>query len=70
MRISRGASARKLRGRARSIGRGLYVRKAKGGKRFVYKVRNGRVRYVAVAGKTAAKSRKTLRAYLRLSGVK
>ena len=46
VRISRGASARKLRGRARPIGRGLYVRRAKGGKRFVYKVRKGRVRYV------------------------
>ena len=70
VRISRGASARKLRGRARSIGKGLYVRRAKGGRRLVYKVRKGRVRYVAVANKTAAKSRRTLRAYLRLSGVK
>ena len=47
VRISRGASARKLRGRAKRIGSGLYVRSAKGGKRFVYKVRKGRVRYVA-----------------------
>ena len=52
VRISRGASARKLRGRARAIGRGLYVRRASGGKRFVYKVRKGRVRYVAVASRT------------------
>ena len=49
VRISRGAPARKLRGRARPIGRGLYVRKARGGKRFVYKVSKGRVRYVGVA---------------------
>ena len=46
------------------------MRKARGGKRFVYKVSKGRVRYVGVASKTAAKSRKTLRAYLRLSGVR
>ena len=61
---------RRLRGKARRIGRGLYVRRARGGKRFVYKVSKGRVRYVAVASRTAAKSRRTLRAYLKLSGVK
>ena len=70
IRISRGASARRLRGKARRIGRGLYVRRASGGRRFVYKVSKGRVRYVAVASRTAAKSRRTLRAYLKLSGVK
>jgi microsomal dipeptidase-like Zn-dependent dipeptidase len=70
LRISRGASVRTLRGRARRVSSRLYVRRARGGVRFVYGVRRGRVRYVAVASRSVGRSTRRLRAYLRLSGVR
>ena len=66
-RVARGASARRLRGHARAVGRGVLIREAGRGARVVYGIRGGRVRYVAVASRSVAGSRKTLRRYLRLA---
>ncbi len=52
---------------SRSIGRGLYVRRAGKRSRFVYYVRKGRVRMVAVATRKLASSRRRLRAAVRRS---
>ena len=68
--IPTGARARRLRRQARSIGRGLYVRRIKGGRRYFYGVRKGRVRYVGIALPSVAKKRSTLRRYVKLSGVR
>jgi hypothetical protein len=70
LRVRRGTSARRLRGRARRLSRGIYVRRARGGVGLVYGVRRGRVRYVAVASRTAARSGRRLRGYLRLAGLR
>ena len=67
--IKRGGGA-KLRRSARKLGKGILVRRARGGKRFVYGVRRGKVRYVAVASRSAAKSKRRLRANLRLAGLR
>jgi hypothetical protein len=69
-RIGRGARAGRLRGRARSIGGGLFVRRAGPSTRFVYRVRAGRVRYVAIASRSLASSPRRLRAQLRLAGLR
>jgi hypothetical protein len=68
--VGRGAKASRLRGRARRFGRGFLVRRAGRGARLFYRVRRGRVRYVAVASRSAVKSRKSLRIYLRLAGLR
>jgi hypothetical protein len=68
--ISTGARARKLRRQARRIGKGLYVRRIKGGRRYFYGVRKGRVRYVGIALPSVAKKRSTLRRYVKLAGVR
>jgi hypothetical protein len=70
LRIRPGVRAKRLRGRARRLGRGLYVRRAGRRARYVYGVRRGRVRFVGVATRSASKSRKRLRAYLRLAGLR
>ncbi len=62
-----GASSSRLKGQARPFGKNVRVANARGGKRFVYGVRGGKVRYVAVATGTATKSRKTLAQYLKLA---
>ncbi|CAA9510114.1 MAG: Sphingolipid ceramide N-deacylase [uncultured Solirubrobacteraceae bacterium] len=59
--------ASKLRG-TRAFGKGLRVRRAGGGRTYVYGVKRGRVQFVAVATRTAAKDRRTLRRYLRVAG--
>jgi len=67
--IGPGARSSRLRGRSRSFGSGLRVRSTRGGRVLVYGVRGGRVRYVAVATRSVASSRKRLRSYLRLAGM-
>jgi hypothetical protein len=66
--VGHGAKASRLRPTAR--GSRLRVRPAGGGKRFVYGVRRGRVRFVAVASRQVASSSKRLRAHLRLAGLR
>jgi hypothetical protein len=71
---ARGSDARRIRvgdaaalveSRARSLGGGLYVRRAGRGARFVYVVRRGRVRTVGVGTRAATRNRATLRRHLR-----
>jgi hypothetical protein len=69
-RVGRGARASRLRGRARPLGRGLLVRRASRSTRFVYGVRRGRVRFVALASRPLARSPRRLRACLRLAGLR
>jgi hypothetical protein len=66
-RIRVGDSAERLERRALRIGSGLFVRSAGPRARFVYGVRRGRVRFVAVATRAASKNRGTLRRNLRLA---
>jgi hypothetical protein len=56
--------ARRLRS-AKALGRGLYVRDAGGGRKFVYGTRRGRVSFVAVAASGVAGSERVLRGYVR-----
>jgi microsomal dipeptidase-like Zn-dependent dipeptidase len=71
-----GAAARRPRLRVRTAAgpaarrSRLRVRPAGGGRRFVYGVRRGRVRFVAVASRGVASDRKRLRAHLRLAGLR
>ena len=51
-------------------GKAIQVKPAGKGNTFVYGVRKGRVRYVGLASKTAAKNGRTLRKYLRLAGLR
>jgi hypothetical protein len=69
-RVRPGVRSTRLRGKARRVGKGLYVRKAGKRARFVYGVRKGRVSFVAVATRSATKSRKQLRGYLKLAGLR
>jgi hypothetical protein len=51
-------------------GKAIQTRRAGKGNSFVYGVRKGRVRYVGLASKAAAKNGHTLRRYLRLAGLR
>ena len=64
-RIFVGSRASRVRDVARSLGRGLYLRRAGKRSRFVYFVRKGRVRMVAVATRKLASSKRRLRAAVR-----
>jgi hypothetical protein len=64
-RIRVGDDASRLRGQARPLGRGLFVRSAGRRARFVYGVRKGRVRFVGLSTRAASKNRATLRRYLK-----
>ena len=67
-RIFVGSKASKVRRVSKRVGRGLYVRKAGSRRsRFVYYVRRGRVRMVAVATRKLASSKRRLRAAVRRS---
>jgi hypothetical protein len=70
LRIRVGVKAKRLRGKARKFGKRVYIRKAGRRARFVYGVRKGRVSFVAVATRSATKSRKQLRAYLKIAGLR
>jgi microsomal dipeptidase-like Zn-dependent dipeptidase len=63
--IAVGAKSRRVRRAARSIGRGLYLRRASRRATFVFAVRHGRVRAVAVATRSLAHHRSRLRAAMR-----
>jgi hypothetical protein len=67
LRIHAGDSVKRVRGEARKMGKGLFVRRAGRQARFVYGVRRGRVRFVAVATRAATKNRRALRGYLKLA---
>jgi hypothetical protein len=63
-----GERARRLGRRARKFGKGLRVRPAGGGRRYVYGVRKGRITFVALAAREASRTPKTLRGYVRRAG--
>jgi hypothetical protein len=66
-RIRVGDDAARLQGQARELGTGLFVRRAGSRARFVYGVTGGRVRFVGVATRAAARNRASLRRYLKLA---
>ncbi len=67
--VAAGDSTRHLH-HTRAFGSGIRVRSAGGGATYVYGVRRGRVRFVAVASRTAMRSRATLRRYVRRAGLR
>ena len=69
--IHPGGRASALPDGAKKLGRGVYVQKAKGKpSRFVFGVKRGKVKFVGVASRRATKSRKAVRPYLRLGGLR
>ena len=64
-----GHPVRLLRGKATTFAPGLMTRRLRSGARLVYRIRRGRVRYVAVATADVAKNPGRLRGYLRLAGL-
>ena len=66
-RVGKGTPARELRRGTRRLGRALLVRRVPGGARLVYGVLRGRVRYVAVASRSVARTRTGLLRYLAMS---
>jgi microsomal dipeptidase-like Zn-dependent dipeptidase len=67
--IGPGVRASRLRDRARAFGRGVFVRPAGRGARFVYVVKAGRVRQVGVATGAATRTPRALREHLRHAGL-
>jgi hypothetical protein len=64
-----GSRAGRISRVARSLGVGLWLsHRSASGTRFVYRVRDGRVAYVAVVSRTVARSGRTLRGDLRAAG--
>jgi hypothetical protein len=69
--IGIGDRASRLRGKARPFGRrDVLVRRLRGGNRFVYGIRAGRVRWTAVASGAVGRSAPELRRALRLAGLR
>ena len=67
--IGPGDRASRIRSQDKRFGKSFRIRRA-GSRRVVYRVRRGRIRYVAVATRSVAKSPQRLRAYLRLAGLR
>jgi hypothetical protein len=68
--VGRGSRLSSLPRSARRFGPGLRVRPAgRRGNRFVYGVRNGRIAFAGVASRSAARTPKALRGYLRRAGL-
>ncbi len=68
--VGAGARLSRIKRKTRPFGKGVRVRRAGGGAKFVYVVRKRRVRVVAVATRSASSTPKRLRAYLRLAGIR
>ena len=62
------ARASRLR-RARKVASGVYTRPAGGGAQFVWLVKRGRVTHAGVASRVAAKNARTLKSYVKASGL-
>jgi hypothetical protein len=69
-RVGRVGPGTKAPRRARRLGGGLRVRRAGKGAAYVFGVKRGRVKFVAVASRTVVRSERRLRAHLRLAGVR
>ncbi len=65
-RLGRGSKASRIRG-AKAFGKGLVVKPAGGGKRYVYGVRGGKVRFAGVATAAVARTPASLRSALRVA---
>ncbi len=63
--IRPGMKSSELRGKASRLSSRLYVRDAGGGRKFAYGVRGKRVRFVAIASRTAASSSGSLKRYIK-----
>ena len=69
--VGQGRSAKRLRGKARRLGRHLLVRRAGGhGNKAVYGVRRGKVTFVAMVDRRTAKAPTRLRRALKLAGLR
>ena len=69
-RVATGMRVRRIRGRLKRVGRTLRVRRVAGGRKMVYGVRRGRIRFIALASRGAARNGRTLRRYVRLAGLR
>ncbi|MBA3300986.1 MAG: membrane dipeptidase [Thermoleophilaceae bacterium] len=69
-RVEIGTKAKRLKRKTRSFGRGVLVTRNRKGNKLVYGVRKGKVSFIAVATKSASKSRKTLAGYVKLAGLR
>jgi hypothetical protein len=68
--VGKGSASATLTGRARVFAPGILVQDAGAGRRYVFGVGAGRVRWTAVATSAATRGPATLRAYLRLAGLR
>ena len=68
--LVKGKKAARKRRMVRRLGNGLLIRRARGGRRFVYGVRGRKVRYVAVVSRSLARKPAKMKAYLRLAGLR
>jgi hypothetical protein len=66
-RVRVGDPAGRIRGHVRRMGSGLLVRRGGPKSRFIYGVRGGKIRFVAVATREASKNGRVLRRYLKLA---
>ncbi len=68
--VARGARANRVPKRATRLSKTLRSVSAGNGKRYVYRVSKGRVTATAIASREVAKTSKSLRAYLRMAGLR
>jgi hypothetical protein len=68
--VGPGDDVSEIRGEPRRFGRGVLVRGAGGDRRFAYGVRDGRIRWVAVATRAASRTPSVLREHLRVAGLR
>ncbi len=69
--IHPGGNASRIPADAKRLGRGVYVEKARGkGRRYVFGVKRGKIKFVGVASSKVTKSKKTLKPYLKLGGLR
>ena len=68
--IGTGTKSSRLRGRAKSIGSGLFVTRVKGGTRIVYGTKKGKVAFVALATSAVGGNKAELLRQLKLAGLR
>ena len=69
--IHPGGNAGNLTPKAKKLGRGVFVQKAgRKNRTYVFGVKRGRIKFVGVASRNVAKSKKNLRPYLKFAGLR
>ena len=68
--VRAGSSARKIPDGAVKRGRGVFVEKAAKGNSYVYVVKRGKVKFIGVGTRKATKSKRALKPYLKLGGLR